>query len=133
MKNVNLNPVVFTTPGTRLSGDFITITPRGGFLFSSGLVHKENITRHKCCILSYDKRARVILLNFNSDSGREGSIKITHRKENNSSIMSGSFFSFFKLNPQELTGRYKAETVKLDSDPYLAIYLDKKMPKRGLK
>lgn len=106
MNKSNLNPVVFTRPGAKLSVKTISISPVGGFLFSAGFVHEEKLQEYSHCILGYDASASAICFQFLKDDKAEGSIKVTHREPGNSSIQSSSFFRFNKLNLSEFAGKY---------------------------
>lgn len=125
-----LNPVVFTQQGTKLSKKFVTITPRGGFLFSAGFVHEGELTKFQYAILAYDENAKAILFSFMNDRQVPGAIKLTHRASRNSSLQSGSFFRFFHLDPEQLTGRYDIEKRNLPRrGEWFVIYINQEKPK----
>lgn len=125
-----LNPVVFTKPGTKLSNKFISILPKGGILFSAGLVHEAKVNTYRYCVLAYDEGARAILLQLTSDEEREGIIKLTHRITKNTSLQCGSFFKFFNLDPANIAGRYKVEknNVRRQGE-WMTLYLDEQLKK----
>ena len=126
----NLNPIVFTRPGSKLAGNFVTITPRGGFLFSSGFVHAAKLIDYTYCVLAYDKNAKAILLLFTSDNKVTGAIKVTHRVTKNSSLQSSSFFRYFQLSASELNGRYPVEKQHLPRrGEWFVIFLDQRLSK----
>jgi hypothetical protein len=124
-----LNPIIFTKIGARLASKTITIAPKGSFLFSSGLVHQDNLQQYSHCILGYDLAAKAICFQFTNEKN-PGSIKIAHRKAGNIALQSGSFFAFNKIDPKQLAGRYpvKKETIP-DRGEWLVVYLSEK----GLK
>ena len=127
---MNFNPVTFTEVGSKLSSKTISIFTTGGFLFSSGLVHHESLSAYSHCILSYDADARAIFFEFTSDKNALGAITITHRKENNGTATSRSFFQYFKLTPKDLAGRYEAKNIKLNrGEQRLMISLKERLTK----
>lgn len=134
-KNGNLNPIIFTQPGTKLGKRFVTITPRGGFLFSAGFVHEEKLTKFQYAVLAYDENSKAVLFSFTIDPQVQGAIKITHRASKNSSLQSGSFFTFFHLDPKQLASRYDVQKRNLPRrGEWYVIFLNEdaiKKPNKG--
>ena len=129
------NPIFFTSPGVKLAKKFITLTARGGCLFSSGFVHEESLSEFSHGLLAYDQDSGAILFSFTKNSDEPGAIKLTHRKSKNVSLQSGSFFRYFKLNAIELAGRY--EQIEKRSlgrkGQWFVIFLDERHEKRKVR
>lgn len=125
-----LKPEVFKKPGARLSNKFVTVTSRGGFLFSSGFVHSEKLDGFSHCVLAFDRNAKAILFSFKRDKKDEGAIKLTHRNTGNSSLQAGSFFQYFELKSEILQGRYGLEKKSISRQgEWFVLYLDNRLEK----
>lgn len=123
-----LKPEVFKKHGAKLSHKFVTITSRGGFLFSAGFIHNENIDKYSHCLIAFDRNAKAIMFAFKNNDEEEGVIKLTHRETGNTSLQAGSFFQYFGLKPENLKGRYELEkkNISRQGEWYVA-FLDNKI------
>jgi len=119
-----VNPEVFTKIGARLSTTNITILPKGSFFFSAGLVHLENLAKFSHCILGYDATEEAICFQFSNDEKAPGAIRMNHRKAGNSSIQSGAFFRYYKLDPIKLSGKYPVQKESIpERGEWFVVYL----------
>ncbi len=106
MSERTVNPVLFTKPRSKLSSKTLTMSPKGGFMFSSGACHEWDLLKYKFCILGYDPVEKAVCFQFVDLADYVGAIKLTIRKAGNLSLQSGAFFAFNRLDPKELAGRY---------------------------
>ncbi len=106
MSERTVNPSIFTRPRSKLSTQAVTISIRGGFMFSAGFCHAFDVQKNKHCVLGYDSEEKAICFQFVNTDDSVGAIRMTHRTAGNSSIQSGSFFVYYKLDPKALAGRY---------------------------
>tara|TARA_B100001996_G_C18519779_1_gene538807 strand:+ start:210 stop:659 length:450 start_codon:yes stop_codon:yes gene_type:complete len=130
-ENTSWDLVKFTKVGSRIGDPYVTVTNSKSISLSSGFLHnaKEQMDGCNYVIIHYSKNKNAIVLDFTENKDEDGAIKITMKdgKTSNCSISSTSFFNYFKIEVNKISGRHPAiiETIP-GLGPKWVVYLKEK-------
>ena len=111
--NTSLDDVeIFTAKGAKIKDPKVIILPNHHFLFNAAFVHKAEIHKSTHVVLGYSEQSNSIVFQFTSDTKAKGALTLIN-KNNSSSVGTRSFFNYYFLNVQDISGRYKPENVQI--------------------